>query len=84
MSAAPTAPTVTKGKTYSSPEGAGRALHRALHRALRARLEGRHPEATIVRGWNIAGAGPAIFGGWAKGPCASRYLGRTLHDAVRR
>ena len=67
-------------KVYSSPEGAGRALRRELL----ALLEGRHPEAAIVHGWDHAGAGPAIFGWWAKGPCAARYLGRTLHDAVRR
>lgn len=49
------------------------------HKLLRAAF----PECAIVRGWHLAGAGPARFGFAAIHPSGKvRYLGRTLRDAT--
>lgn len=46
-------------------------------------LQAAFPECAIVRGWHLAGAGPARFGWAAKHPSgAVRYLGRSLRDAT--
>lgn len=63
------------------PGGAYRRL-RAWQREL---LQARYPEAAIVQGRDYSGAGASLFGWWARMPSgAALFLGRTLHEAVRR
>ena len=63
-------------RTYQFKETAERALRPLLLEI----VQGRHPEATIVRGWDFAGPGPAIYGWWAKGPCSNQFLGKNLSE----
>jgi len=50
---------------------------------LLAALRAAYPEAAVIRGWHLAGAGPARYGWAAVYPtgCA-RYLGPTLAAAA--
>jgi len=53
--------------------------------ALYGILRSKHPEAAIVRGWHLDGAGPARHGWGAVYPTGHvRFLGRTLLAAAQK